>query len=83
MEVQIRWMVSWTRISPELAPTVKETELELLGNMDAAFVWQRKGEVLLYPTVKHGGVNIMLQGCFAASGTGNLVRVHRIMNTGD
>ncbi|KAI4874374.1 hypothetical protein NFI96_017458, partial [Prochilodus magdalenae] len=32
------------------------------------------------PTVKHGGGNIMLWGCFSAKGPGRLVRVHERMN---
>ena len=51
--------------------------------MDMVYVWQRKGEAFnpknIVPTVKHGGGSIMLWGCFAASGTGSLVRVHGIM----
>ncbi|CAJ0961857.1 unnamed protein product [Ranitomeya imitator] len=32
------------------------------------------------PTVKHGGGNIMLWGCFSAKGPGRLIRVHEGMN---
>ena len=31
------------------------------------------------PTVKHGGGNIMLWGCFSASGTDNLVKIDGIL----
>ena len=31
------------------------------------------------PTVKHGGVSIMLWGCFAAGGTGALHKIDGIM----
>ena len=32
------------------------------------------------PTVKHGGVNIMLWWCFSAADTGRLVRIEGKMN---
>ncbi|KAI3373402.1 hypothetical protein L3Q82_022007 [Scortum barcoo] len=32
------------------------------------------------PTVKHGGGNIMLWGCFSAKGPGRLIRVKERMN---
>ncbi|KAF7646113.1 hypothetical protein LDENG_00193440 [Lucifuga dentata] len=38
--------------------------------------WRRKNEAYVekntLPTVKHGGGSVMLWGCFASSGTGNL-----------
>ena len=63
-----------------------ETKLELFG-MDAEYVWKKKGEAykpkITVPTVKHGGGNIMLWGCFSSSGTGNLVKVQGIMRKED
>ena len=60
-----------------------ETKLELFGHMDAQYVWRKKGEAYnpknTVPTVKHGGGNIMLWGCFSSQGTGNLVKVPGIM----
>uniref|UniRef100_A0A8B9HPV5 Uncharacterized protein n=2 Tax=Astyanax mexicanus TaxID=7994 RepID=A0A8B9HPV5_ASTMX len=50
----------------------EETKLRLFRHMDAAFVWCRKGMLVE-----------MLWGCFAASGTGNLVRVHGTMKKED
>lgn len=35
------------------------------------------------PTVKHGGGSIMLWGCFAASGTGDLDCIEGIMKSED
>ena len=64
-----------------------ETKLELFGHMDAEYVWRRKGEAYkpknTMPTIKHGGGNIMLWGCFSSSGTGNLVKVQGIMKKED
>ncbi len=44
--------------------------------MDQCYVWRRKNEAYAekntLPTVKHGGGLVMLWGCFASSGTGNL-----------
>ena len=60
-----------------------ETKMELFGHRDVAFVWRKKGQAFnpsnTLPTVKHGGGNIMLRGCFSASGPGNLVKVNGIM----
>ena len=64
-----------------------ETKLELFGHMDVQYVWRRKGEAYnpknTVPTVKHGGGNIILWGCFSSSGTGNLVKVQGIMRKED
>ena len=39
--------------------------------------WRIPGTI---PTVKHGGGNIMLRGCFSAAGAGRLVRIEGKMN---
>uniref|UniRef100_A0A8C5MKH6 Transposase n=1 Tax=Leptobrachium leishanense TaxID=445787 RepID=A0A8C5MKH6_9ANUR len=62
-----------------------ETKLELFGPMDQRYVWRRKKKAYeeknTLPTVKHGGGSIMLWGCFASAGTGNLQRVQGTMNS--
>ncbi len=64
-----------------------ETKLELFGHMDVEYVWRKKGEAYnpknTVPTVKHGGGNIMLWGCFSSNGTGNLIRVQGTMKKED
>jgi len=43
-------------------------------------VWRKTGTALeiqnLVPTVKHGGGGVMIWGCMAASGVGNLVSLN-------
>ncbi|CAJ0967625.1 unnamed protein product [Ranitomeya imitator] len=61
-----------------------ETKLELLGRNTTCRVWRKKNTELhpsnTIPTVKHGGGNLMLWGCFSAKGPGRLIRVHERMN---
>ena len=55
-----------------------KTKMELFGINSTFHVWRkRNGEYPknTIPTVKHGGGNLMLWGCFSAKGTG---RLHRI-----
>ena len=56
-----------------------ETEIELFGLNSTRRVWRKKKDEYnsknTMPTVKHGGGNIILWGCFSAKGTG---RLHRI-----
>ncbi|KAK3559381.1 hypothetical protein QTP86_012793 [Hemibagrus guttatus] len=61
-----------------------ETKIEIFGKNSTCRVWRRKNAELhpknTIPTVKHGGGNIMLWGCFSAKGPGRLIRVKERMN---
>ncbi|CDQ73047.1 unnamed protein product [Oncorhynchus mykiss] len=61
-----------------------ETKMELFDINSTHRVCRRRNAAYdtknTIPTVKHGGVNIMLWGCFSANGTGQL---HRIKGTMD
>ncbi|KAK3515259.1 hypothetical protein QTP70_013040 [Hemibagrus guttatus] len=61
-----------------------ETKIKLFGKNSTCRVWRRKNAELhpknTIPTVKHGGGNIMLWGCFSAKGPGRLIRVKERMN---
>uniref|UniRef100_A0AAZ3RDT2 Transposase n=1 Tax=Oncorhynchus tshawytscha TaxID=74940 RepID=A0AAZ3RDT2_ONCTS len=61
-----------------------ETKMELVGINSTRRVWRRRNAAYdpknTIPTVKHGGGNIMLWGCFSTKGTGQL---HRIKGTMD
>ena len=58
-------------------------KIELFGHNDLRYIWRKKGEACKpknnIPTVKHGGGNIMMWGCFAAGGTGALHKIDGIM----
>ncbi len=61
-----------------------ETKIKLFVINSTRCVWRRRNSAYdpknTIPTVKHGGGNIMLWGCFSAEGTGQL---HRIKGTID
>ncbi len=60
-----------------------ETKIELFGKNSTCRVWRKNAELHpknTIPTVKHGGGNIMLWGCFSAKGPGRLICVKERMN---
>ncbi len=59
-----------------------ETKIELFGINSTRRVWRKKdyNPKNTIPTVKHGGGNIMLWGCFSAKGTGRLHRIEGRMD---
>ncbi|KAI4893691.1 hypothetical protein NFI96_000590 [Prochilodus magdalenae] len=62
-----------------------ETKIELFGHYKGRYAWRKKNTALqekhLLPTVKFGGGSIMLWGCVASTGTGNLVKVEGRMDS--
>uniref|UniRef100_A0AAY5KN55 Sleeping Beauty transposase HTH domain-containing protein n=1 Tax=Esox lucius TaxID=8010 RepID=A0AAY5KN55_ESOLU len=61
-----------------------ETKIELFGLNSIRHVWRKKKDEYNHkntiPTVKHGGGNIILWGCFSAKGTGRLHRIEGRMD---
>ncbi len=61
-----------------------ETKIELFGINSTRHVWRRRNAAYdpknTIPTIKHGGGNIMLWGCFSAKGTGQLHRIKGSMD---
>lgn len=62
-----------------------ETKIELFGHNQKRFTWRKKNTAFhqknILPTVKFGGGSIMLWGCVASSGTGNIVKVEGRMDS--
>ena len=61
-----------------------ETKMELFGINSTRCVWRKRNAKYnpknTIPTVKHGGGNLMLWGCFSAKGTGQLHHIEGRMN---
>lgn len=61
-----------------------ETKINLFGADGARKVWRYNGEALkprnLISTVKHGGGSVMVWGCMAGKGVGNLTFIDTKMN---
>ena len=57
-----------------------ETKIELFGINSTRRVWKKRNAENTIPTVKHGGGNLLLWGCFSAKGTGQLHRIKGRMN---
>ncbi|CDQ83393.1 unnamed protein product [Oncorhynchus mykiss] len=61
-----------------------ETKIELFVLNSTRRVWRKKKDEynpkVTIPTVKHGGENIILWGCFSAKGTGRLHRIEGRMD---
>ncbi len=61
-----------------------ETKIQLFGINSTRRVWRKRNAAYdpknTIPTVKHGGGNIMLWGCFSAEGTGQLCRIKGMMD---
>ncbi len=61
-----------------------ETKIQLFGISSIPRVWRRRNAAYdpknTIPTVKHGGGNIMLWGCFSTKGTGQLHRIKGMMD---
>lgn len=61
-----------------------ETKVNLLGSDGRKWGWKVPGSLLqdshVSPTVKYGGGSMMIWGCLAAKGIGNLVRIEGILN---
>ncbi|TKS65777.1 Transposable element [Collichthys lucidus] len=62
-----------------------ECKIELFGHNKGRYAWRKKNTAFqdkhLLPTVKFGSGSIMLWGCVASAGTGNLVRVEGRMDS--
>lgn len=62
-----------------------ESKIELFGHQNRGHVWRKPNtafqEKNLIPTVKHGGGSVMVWGCFATAGPGQLTIIESTMNS--
>ncbi len=62
-----------------------ETKINVFETDGFKTVWHRKGEEYkekcMVPTVKHGGVSVLMWGCMSAAGVGELHFIDGIMNS--
>ena len=62
-----------------------ESKVELFGHQNRRHVWRKQNTAFqgknLIPTVKHGGGSVMVWGCFAAAGPGQLTIIESTMNS--
>lgn len=61
-----------------------ESKFEIFGKKKLVKIWRSKNQELaeknMIATVKHGGGSVMVWGCMAVSGVGNLVFIESTMN---
>uniref|UniRef100_A0A9J8B3Q1 Transposase n=1 Tax=Cyprinus carpio carpio TaxID=630221 RepID=A0A9J8B3Q1_CYPCA len=62
-----------------------ESKIELFGHRNRGHVWCKSNTAFqernLIPTVKHGGGSVLVWGCFAAAGPGQLTVIESTMNS--
>ena len=84
---RLRWAKEhrhWTEEDWKKVLWTDESKFEVFGSQRRTFVRRRTNEKMLEecltPSVKHGGGNVMVWGCFGAGKVGDLYRVKGILN---
>lgn len=84
---RLRWAKEhrhWTEEDWKKVLWTDESKFEVFGSQRRTFVRRRTTEKMLEecltPSVKHGGGNVMVWGCFGAGKVGDLYRVKGILN---